>query len=70
MIQWVMHGWFAWARTYDQMVLWPSLKRIAHERGGDIRHARAAFALHAMYDPAWLCLGHEEIIHRIDELPV
>jgi len=45
-------------------VLWPVLLREA----GDLDRAKAAFAFHAMHDPAWLCLGEERLLAFIDRL--
>jgi len=59
-------------RDLDIQILWPICKQQANERGdergGDIDHAKAAFALHAFNDQAWLVLGEEEIKRRIDAL--
>jgi hypothetical protein len=44
--------------------LWPTLKAEAL----DLDHAKAGFAVHAFHDVAWLELGGEEIVRRIDEL--
>lgn len=45
-------------------VLWPVCLRQAP----DLDHAKAAFALHAFNDPAWLFLGEDEIERFIDGL--
>ncbi len=51
-------------RAIDLQVLWPACKKQA----SDLDHAKAAFALHAFNDPAWLSLGEGEIARRIDAL--
>jgi hypothetical protein len=56
--------WRARQRAVDIDVLWPILLREA----GDLDRAKAAFAFHAMNDPAWLCLGEERIIAFVDKL--
>jgi len=61
---WVMDWWHARQRAVDLQVLWPACKANAK----DIDHAKAAFAVHAFNDPAWVCLGEREIKRRIDAL--
>lgn len=56
--------WNAPRRAVDLNILWPQCVELAH----DIHHAKAAFAVHAFNDEAWLALGHDEIKRRIDEL--
>ncbi len=51
-------------RAVDLETLWPACKRLAPS----LDHARAAFAVHAFHDEAWLCLGENEIARRIDTL--
>jgi hypothetical protein len=58
-----LRWWRALQRRIDLEILWPSLKAQAP----DLDHAKAGFAVHAFHDPAWLELGSEEIIRRIDE---
>jgi hypothetical protein len=64
MIRWALDRWHAYQRRYDLMILWPACRDAAP----DLDHARAAFAMHAYHDRAWLCLGDEEIARRIDRL--
>ena len=49
----IRRWWFRILRRIDIDVLWPSCKA----RAGNIHQARAAFAIHAIHDPAWLILG-------------
>ena len=37
-------------------------------QAGDIGTAKLAFAMHALHDEAWLCLGKDEAMRRIDAL--
>jgi hypothetical protein len=60
----VMDWWHARQRSIDLQVLWPACKANAK----DIDHAKAAFAVHAFNDRAWVCLSEEEIKRRIDAL--
>lgn len=64
MFRWLMNWWYERNRRFDIAILWP----ICKERARDMDHARAAFAVHAFEDDAWLVLGEEEIIRRIGEL--
>lgn len=64
MIRWAL-GWrYAVQREIDRRVLWPRCKKLA----GDLDLAKAAFAVHAMQDPAWRWLGENAIIELIDDL--
>ena len=56
--------WHRRQRAIDMDLLWPIC--CAHAR--DLDHAKAAFAIHAMRDPAWLALGEEEVLRFIDRL--
>jgi hypothetical protein len=56
--------WWARMRRLDLEILWPVCKREAP----DLEHARAAFAVHAFNDPAWLCLGEDGLIAAIEGL--
>jgi hypothetical protein len=60
----IMRWWHARMRRFDLAILWPSCK----EEARDLDHAKAAFAVHAFNDPAWLSLGQDELMARIDEL--
>lgn len=51
-------------RRIDVEVLWPSCR----DQAESLEYARAAFSLHAHSDPAWLRLGHDEIVRRIEAL--
>lgn len=56
--------WHARQRAIDLELLWPICRTGAH----DLDHAKAAFAYHALNDPAWQTLGEAEILSRIDAL--
>lgn len=56
--------WRYTQRQTDLRILWPICKR----ETPDLDHAKAVFMAHAMHDGAWLCLGEEEIVRRIDAL--
>jgi hypothetical protein len=60
----IVMWWRKRQRDLDMVILWPTLLREA----GDLDRAKAAFAFHAMNDPAWLCLGEERIIAFIEKL--
>jgi hypothetical protein len=60
----VLAWWRAYQRSIDLEILWPICKREA----ADLDHAKAAFAVHAFHDPAWLCLGAVAIIEAIEGL--
>jgi hypothetical protein len=64
MVQWFFSYFNERRRRIDIDILWPSCVALAP----DIDHAKAAFAMHAFNDPAWQCLGHDEIVRRIEEL--
>lgn len=61
----IMGCWQAQQRRADVYILWPSITKNAPNS----TKARAAFALHAFNDPAWLALGKEELLRQIDALP-
>lgn len=56
--------WRAYQRRLDLEILWPTCKR----ESPDLDHAKAAFAVHAFNDPAWVSLGQAGLMQRIDEL--
>ena len=56
--------WYARCRRIDLDILWP----ICRKGANDIDHAMAAFATHCFNDPAWLDLGEDELIRRMDAL--
>ncbi len=64
MVRWLRDRWYKRLRTIDMQILWPACK----ENALDLDHARAAFAVHAFNDLAWLRLGEDEIKKRIDAL--
>lgn len=64
MFNWLRSHWQARQRAIDLDVLWPACRANAP----DLDHARAVFALHAFHDPAWLALGYDEVVRRIDAL--
>lgn len=51
-------------RQIDLQILWPACKA----NSLNLDDAKAAFAVHAFNDYAWLPLGHDEIKRRIDKL--
>jgi hypothetical protein len=55
--------WHARQRRIDLDILWPICRREAN----DLDHAKAAFAVHAYHDPAWLELG-DDLFPFIDRL--
>lgn len=61
---WLWSTWYRRCRALDLKILWPSCRAQAP----DLDLARAAFAMHAFNDPAWLWLGEGEIARRIEEL--
>ena len=64
MVRWLINRWHARQRAIDLEMLWPSCKKYADNLGT----AKAAFAVHAFNDKAWLCLGEKEIIRQIERL--
>lgn len=61
----LMRWWHGVQRRIDLQVLWPACKR---EAGGNLELAKAAFAVHAFHDEAWLVLGEKRLFQAIDEL--
>ena len=59
----ILSWWHARLRRIDMEILWPTCKAQAN----DLDHAKAAFAVHAYHDPAWLELG-DDLIPFIDGL--
>jgi hypothetical protein len=53
----IVMWWRHRQRMVDMDVLWPILLR----ETGDLDRAKAAFAFHAINDPAWMCLGEERV---------
>jgi hypothetical protein len=56
--------WHARQRRIDMQILWP----LCVKQASSADHAKAAFALHAYNDPAWTCLGEDEIYRIIEGL--
>lgn len=63
-MQTLANWWRERQRRIDLMILWPVCK----EHATDLEHAKAAFAVHAFNDRAWLALGRPAIIKAIDKL--
>ena len=64
MIRWLQGLWYARCRKTDLDVLWPSCVSQAR----DLDHAKAAFAVHAFHDPAWMFLGRDAVRRFVDDL--
>jgi hypothetical protein len=60
----ILAWWHARQRQIDMDILWPICRREAN----DLDHAKAAFAVHAYNDPAWLELGEDTLFQTIDRL--
>jgi hypothetical protein len=60
----ILSWWRARQRRVDLELLWPTCKQLAP----DLDHARMAFAVHALQDPAWLTLGMDRLQEEIDRL--
>ena len=60
----IIGWWHARQRRIDMVILWPICRREAN----DLDHAKAAFAVHAFNDPAWLELGEDAMLDFIDGL--
>lgn len=56
-MHWLLSFWYKRQRAIDLQILWPSCRDLAP----DLDHAKAAFAVHAYHDRAWLTLGEAEI---------
>ncbi len=63
-ITWLFSWYDARRREIDLEILWP----ICKEQARDLDHAKAAFAVHAFNDPAWMTLGHDAVFDAIDQL--
>jgi hypothetical protein len=48
----------------DLLLLWPACK----EQARDLDHAKAAFAVHAFNDPAWVRFYEGDLCRVINEL--
>jgi hypothetical protein len=64
-VAFILDWWRARLRRLDLEILWPTCLKMCE---GDLDCARAAFAVHAFSDPAWVCLGEKELFDRIDRL--
>jgi hypothetical protein len=64
MVRWLKSIWYWRSRRADLEILWPACR----EQAKDIYHARAAFAVHALHDRAWLVLGRRKVERIIDGL--
>lgn len=64
MIRRIVDWWHERQRNIDLEILWPSCK----EQASDLEDAKVAFAMHALNDSAWTCLGHEELVRRLKAL--
>jgi hypothetical protein len=63
-IKWLRNWWWARQRAIDLRILWPECKAQAE----DLDHAKAAFAVHAFHDNAWIeFYGAESLIQFIDK---
>jgi hypothetical protein len=60
----IIGWWHARQRRIDMAILWPICRREANA----LDHAKAAFAVHAFNDPAWLELGEDAMLDFIDGL--
>ena len=60
----LQNWWWARQRAVDLKILWPECKKQAP----DLDHARAAFAVHAFNDPAWVRFYEERLYAVIGEL--
>lgn len=65
LIRAIQEWWWARQRKIDMELLWPSIKKLCN---GDLVAARAAFAVHAFNDPAWVRHYEESLYSFIDAL--
>lgn len=63
-MQWLIGLYYRRLRRLDIKVLWPTIR----SRAPDLNTAKAAFAVHASRDPAWLVLGECALRDAIDAL--
>lgn len=63
-MRWLRSLWYARLRKIDMDILWPTCR----DQAKNLDNARAAFAVHAMNDPAWMFLGEEAACQIIDGL--
>lgn len=64
MFRWLIGQYYARLRRLDIEILWPTLK----DQAADLDHARLAFIVHAMGDPAWTFLPYDDMIQIIYHL--
>ena len=64
MLHRIIGWWHARQRVVDLQILWSACV----ENASNLDQAKAAFAVHAFNDAAWLWLGEDEIARQIDEL--
>jgi len=60
------HWWYSRQRQIDLNILWP----VCVENAPNLEHAKAAFAYHALRDPAWLALGRENVVLFVNGLKI
>jgi hypothetical protein len=63
-MKWIRNWWYARQRRIDLRILWPA----CISQAPNLDDAKAAFAVHAYNDPAWIWLGEDEIYRIIDSL--
>jgi hypothetical protein len=63
-MRWLRNWWWARQRAIDMQILWPTCKKQAV----DLDHAKAAFAMHAFADPAWVRFYEGRLFDVIDKL--
>lgn len=63
-MKWLRNWWWARQRRIDLAILWPECKRLAPT----LDHARAAFMVHAINDPAWVRHYGERLWAVVNEL--
>ncbi|WP_135210396.1 hypothetical protein [Vitreimonas flagellata] len=64
-LRWIRDWWWARQRAIDLEILWPSCR----DNAPDLDRAKAAFAVHAFNDPAWIGFyGRERLASFIDGL--
>ena len=61
---WLRNWWWKRQRAIDMEILWPACKAQAR----DLDHAKAAFAVHAFNDPAWVRYYEGDLVKVIDAL--
>lgn len=63
-MNWLRNWWWSRQRQMDLQILWP----ICKEQALNLDHAKAAFMLHAINDPAWVRYYGENLYKAIDAL--